>query len=109
MLGDFEKTMIEQIRDALKEAISQFPLDECMKSVASNADILKMRAQMEKLRCGLTPGEPLYEFCAVIIAYCDEHMTMTRLLEGPIRGMNGAQKKLLRQIDDILEEDKENG
>lgn len=104
MLGDFEKTMIEQTRDALKEAISHFPLDECLKSVASNGDILKMRAEMEKLRGGLTPGEPLYEFCAVIIAYYDEHMAMTRLIEGSIRGMNGAQKKLLREIDDILGE-----
>ena len=107
MLGEFEKTMIEQTRDALKEAISHFPLNECLKSVASNADILKMRAQMEKLRGGLTPHEPLYEFCAVVIAYCNEQMAMTRLLEGSIRGMNGAQKKLLREIDDILEEDKE--
>lgn len=96
--------MIEQTRDALKEAISNFPLDACLKSVASNADILKMRAQMEKLRGGLTPGEPLYEFCGVVIDYCNEQMTMTRLLEGAIRGMNGAQKKLLRKIDDILEE-----
>jgi hypothetical protein len=107
MLGDFEKTMIEQTRDALKEAISHFPLNECLKSVASNADILKMRVQMEQLRRGLTPGESLYEFCAVVIAYCNEQMAMTRLLEGSIRGMNGAQKKLLREIDDILEENKE--
>ena len=104
MLGEIEKTVIEQTRDALKEAISRFPLNERLKSVASNADILKMRAEMEKLRGGLTPGEPLYEFCAVIIAYCNEQMTMTRLLEGSIRGMVGAQKKLLRQIDGILEE-----
>lgn len=104
MLGDVEKTMIEQTRDALKEAISNFPLNECLKSVVSNADILKMRAQIEQLRCGLTSGEPLYEFCGVVINYCDEQMAMTRLLEGSIRGMNGAQKKLLRQIDDILEE-----
>lgn len=104
MLGEVEKTMIEQTRDALKEAISNFPLNECLKSVVSNADILKMRAQMEQLRGGLTSGEPLYEFCVAAIAYCDEQMAMTRLLEGSIRGMNGAQKKLLRQIDDILEE-----
>ena len=109
MLGEFEKTMIVQTRDALKEAISRFPLNECLKSVASNDDVLKMRAEMEKLRGGLTPGEPLYEFCTVVIDYCNEHMTMTRLLEGSIRGMVGAQKKLLREIDDILEEDKENG
>ena len=109
MLGEFEKTMIEQTRDALKEAISRFPLNACLKSVVSNADILKMRAEMEKLRGGLTPGEPLYEFCAVVIAYCNEQMAMTRLLEGSIRGMNGAQKKLLREINDILEENKENG
>lgn len=107
MLGEIEKTMIEQARNALMEAISHFPLNECLKSVASNADILKMRVQMEQLRGGLTPGEPFYEFCTVVIDYCDEHMTMTRLLEGSIRGMVGAQKKLLRQIDDILEEDKE--
>lgn len=107
MLGEVEKTMIEQTRDALKEAISKFPLNECLKSVVSNADILKMRAQMEQLRGGLTPGEPLYEFCNAAIAYCDEQMTMTRLLEGSIRGMNGAQKKLLRQIDGILEENEE--
>lgn len=107
MLGEVEKTMIEQTRDALKEAISKFPLDVCLKSVVSNADILKMRAQMEQLRCGLISGEPLYEFCVAAIAYCDEQMAMTRLLEGSIRGMNGAQKKLLRQIDDILEENKE--
>ena len=107
MLGDVEKTIIEQTRDALKEAISNFPLDACLKSVVSNADILKMRAQMEQLRCGLTPGEPLYEFCVAAIAYCNEQMAMTRLLEGSIRGMNGAQKKLLREIDDILEENKE--
>ena len=109
MLGEVEKTMIEQTRDALKEAISHFPLNECLKSVVSNADILKMRAEMEKLRGGLTPGEPLYKFCVAAIAYYDEHMAMTRLLEGSIRGMVGAQKKLLRQIDDILEENKENG
>ena len=109
MLGEVEKTMIEQTRDALKEAISHFPLNECLKSVVSNADILKMRAEMEKLRGGLTPGEPLYEFCVVVIDYCNEQMAMTRLLEGSIRGMVGAQKKLLRQIDDILEENKENG
>lgn len=107
MLGDVEKTMIVQTRDALKEAISKFPLNECLKSVASNADILKMRAQMEQLCRGLTPGEPLYEFCAVVIDYCNEQMAMTRLLEGSIRGMNGAQKKLLRQIDGILEENEE--
>lgn len=107
MLGDVEKTMIEQTRDALKEAISRFPLNECLKSVTSNADILKMKSQMEQLRCGLTPGEPLYEFCVAAIAYCNEQMAMTRLLEGSIRGMNGAQKKLLREIDDILDEDKE--
>lgn len=107
MLGEVEKTMIEQARDALKEAISNFPLNECLKSVVSNADILKMRAEMERLRGGLTPHEPLFEFCGVVIAYCNEHMAMTRLLEGSIRGMNGAQKKLLREIDDILEEDKE--
>lgn len=104
MLGEIEKTMIEQTRDALKEAISHFPLNVCLKSVVSNADILKMRAQMEQLRCGLTPHEPLYEFCTVVIDYCNEHMAMTRLLEGSIRGMVGAQKKLLREIDDILEE-----
>lgn len=109
MLGEVEKTMIEQTRDALKEAISHFPLDECMKSVTKNDDILKMRAEMERLRGGLTPGEPLFEFCGVVIAYCDEQMTMARLLEGSIRGMLGAQKKLLGEIDDILEEDKENG
>lgn len=107
MLGEFEKTMIEQTRDALKEAISRFPLDACLKSVTKNDDILKMKTQMEQLRGGLTPGEPLFEFCNAAIAYCDEHMTMTRLLEGSIRGMEGAQKKLLREIDDILEEDKE--
>lgn len=105
MLGETEKTMIEQTRDSLKEAISKFPLNECLKSVASNSDILKMRAEMEKLQGGLTPGEPLFEFCAVIIAYCNEQMTMARLLEGSIRGMLGAQKKLLGEIDDILEED----
>ena len=104
MLGELEKTMIVQTRDALKEAISKFSLNECMKSVASNGDILKMRAEMEKLRGGLTPGEPLYEFCNAAIAYCDEQMAMTRLLEGSIRGMEGAQKKFLRQIDDILGE-----
>lgn len=104
MLGDFEKTLIEQTRDALKEAISRFPLDACLKSVVSNADILKMKSQMEKLRGGLTPGEPLFEFCGVVIAYCNEQMAMTRLLEGSIRGMSGAQKKLLREIDGILEE-----
>lgn len=104
MLGEVEKTMIEQTRDALKEAISHFPLNECLKSVVSNDAVMKMRGQMEQLRGGLTPGEPLYEFCAVIIAYCNEQMTMTRLLEGSIRGMLGAQKKLLRQIDGILEE-----
>lgn len=108
MLGEVEKTMIEQTRDALKEAISRFPLNECLKSVASNADILKMRVQMEQLRGGLTPHEPLFEFCTAIIAYCNEQMAMTRLLEGSIRGMAGAQKKLLREIDDILGEDKEN-
>lgn len=108
MLGDFEKTIIEQTRDALKAAISCFPLDECLKSVVSNTDILKMKVQMEKLRGGLTPGEPLFEFCDATIAYCDEQMTMTRLLEGSIRGMVGAQKKLLGEIDDILEENKEN-
>ena len=107
MLGDVEKTMIEQIRDALKGAISRFPLDACLKSVVSNADILKMRAEMERLRGGLTPGEPLFEFCNATIAYCNEQMAMTRLFEGAIRGMNGAQKKLLRQIDDILEENTE--
>ena len=107
MLGEVEKTMIEQARDALMEAISNFPLNECLKSVASNADILKMRAEMERLRGGLTPGEPLYKFCVAAIAYYDEHIAMTRLIEGSIRGMNGAQKKLLREIDDILEEDKE--
>lgn len=107
MLGDVEKTMIEQTRNALKEAISHFPLNECLKSVVSNADILKMKSQMERLRCGLTPGEPLYEFCTAAIAYCGEQMAMTRLLEGSIRGMNGAQKKFLREIDDILEENKE--
>ena len=107
MLGELEKTMIEQTRDALKEAISHFPLNECLKSVVSNADILKMRAQMEKWRGGLTPGEPLYEFCAVVIDYCNEQMAMTRLLEGSIRGMLGAQRKLLGEIDDILEENKE--
>ena len=109
MLGDFEKTMIVQTRDALKEAISKFSLDECMKSVVSNDAVLRMRVQMEQLRGGLTPGEPLFEFCNAAIAYCDEQMTMTRLLEGSIRGMEGAQKKLLGQIDDILEENKENG
>lgn len=108
MLGEVEKTMIEQARGALMEAISNFPLNECLKSVASNADILKMRAEMERLRGGLTPGEPLYEFCTVVIDYCNEHMTMTRLLEGSIRGMVGAQKKLLGEIDSILEENKEN-
>ena len=107
MLGETEKIMIEQTRDALKEAISNFPLDACLKSVVSNADILKMRAQMEKLRGGLTPHEPLYEFCVAAIAYCDEQMAMKRLLEGSIRGMSGAQRKLLREIDDILEENKE--
>lgn len=107
MLGEVEKTMIEQTRDALREAISKFPLNECLKSVVSNEDILKMRVQMERLRCGLTPHEPLFEFCGVVIAYCDEHMAMTRLLEGSIRGMNGAQKKLLREIDDILGENEE--
>lgn len=109
MLGEVEKTMIEQTRDALKEAFSRFPLDACLKSVASNADILKMRAEMERLRGGLTPHEPLFEFCTAAIAYCDEQMAMTRLLEGSIRGMNGAQKKFLREIDDILGENKENG
>ena len=104
MLGYFDKTLIEQTRDALKDTISRFSLNECLKSVASNDDILKMRAQMEKLRGGLTPHEPFYEFCTVVIAYCDEQMAMTRLIEGSIRGMVGAQKKLLREIDDILEE-----
>lgn len=107
MLGDVEKAMIEQTRDALKEAISHSPLDACLKLVVSNADILKMRAQMEQLRGGLTSGEPLFEFCVAAIAYCDEQMAMTRLFEGAIRGMNGAQKKLLRQINDILVENKE--
>ena len=107
MLGDFEKTLIEQTRDALKEAISRFPLNECLKSVVSNTDILKMRAQMEQLRGGLTPGEPLFEFCDATIAYCNEQMTMTRLLEGSIRGMLGAQKKFLGEIDGILKENKE--
>lgn len=107
MLGEIEKTMIEQTRDALNEAILSFPLNECLKSIVSNAEILKMRAQMEILRGGLTPHEPLFEFCDAAIAYCDEQMAMTKLLEGSIRGMNGAQKKLLRQIDDILEENEE--
>ena len=107
MLGELEKTMIEQTRDALKEAISKFSLDECLKSVVSNDAVMKMRGQMEQLRGGLTPGEPLYEFCAVIIAYCNEQMTMTRLLEGSIRGMLGAQKKLLGEIDGILGENEE--
>lgn len=62
MLGETEKTMIEQTRDALKEAISRFPLNECLKSVASNAEILKMKSQMERLRDGLTPHEPLFDF-----------------------------------------------
>lgn len=107
MLGELEKTMIEQTRDALKEAISSFPLNECMKSALKNDDIMKMKGQMERLRGGLTPGEPLFNFCNAAIAYCDEQMTMTRLLEGSIRGMEGAQKKLLRQINDILEENGE--
>lgn len=107
MLGEIEKTIIEQTRDTLKEAISRFPLNECLKSVVSNAEILKLRAQMEQLRGGLTPREPLYEFCTVVIDYCNEQMAMTRLLEGSIRGMNGAQKKLLRQINDILGENGE--
>lgn len=93
MLGEVEKTMIEQTRDNLKEAISRFPLAECLKEVASIDDMVKMRAQMEKLRGGLTPGEPLYEFCNAVIAYCNEQMAMTRLL--------------VRQIDGILEENKE--
>ncbi len=103
MLGDFEKTMIEQTRDALKEAISRFSLNECLKSVASNAEMLKMKSQMERLRGGLTPHEPLFDFCDAAIAYCDEQMAMTRLLEGSIRGMAGAQRKFLGEIDDILE------
>lgn len=103
MLGETEKTMIEQTRDALKEAISRFPLNECLKSVASNAEILKMKSQMEQLRGGLTPHEPLFDFCDAAIAYCDEQMAMTRLLEGSIRGMAGAQRKFLGEIDDILE------
>lgn len=107
MLGELEKTMIEQTRDALKEAISQFPLDELLKSVVSNDAVMRMRGQMEQLRGGLTPHEPLFNFCNAAIAYCDEHMTMTRLLEGSIRGMEGAQKKFLRQINDILEENGE--
>lgn len=107
MLGYFDKALIEQTRDALKDTISRSPLTDCLKLVSSNDDILKMRAQMEKLRGGLTPGEPFYEFCTVVIAYCDEQMAMTRLIEGSIRGMAGAQKKLLREIDGILEENKE--
>lgn len=107
MLGETEKTMIEQTRDALKEAISRFPLNELLKPVASNADILKMKSQMERLRGGLTPKEPLYEFCVAAIAYCDEQMAMTRVLEGSIRGMSGAQRKFLREIDDILGENEE--
>lgn len=107
MLGELEKTMIEQTRDALKEAISQFPLNECLKSALKNDDIMKMRAQMERLRGGLTPHEPLYEFCTAAIAYCGEQMAMTRLLEGSIRGMTGAQRKFLREIDDILGENEE--
>ena len=107
MLGELEKTMIEQTRDALKEAISQFPLDELLKSVVPNDAVMKMRGQMEQLRGGLTPVEPLFNFRNAAISYCDEQMTMTRLLEGSIRGMEGAQKKLLRQINDILEENGE--
>ena len=103
MLGEAERHMMEEVRQGLEQSIASFPLEQLQESIAGNVDLMHMKGQLEQLIGGLTPGDPFYEFCVASVAFCDEHMAMTRLLEGSIRGMKGAQKKFLQKTNDILE------
>lgn len=104
MLGEAERHMMEEVRQGLERSIADFPLEQLQESIRGNVDLMSMKENLGRLIEGLTPGEPFYEFCVASIAFCDEHMTMMRLLEGSIRGMKGAQEKFLRTTNDILEE-----
>jgi hypothetical protein len=103
MLGEAERRMMEEVRQGLERSIADFPLEGLQESIRGNADLMRMKGQLERLIGGLTPHEPFYEFCVAAIAFCNEHMTMMRLLEGSIRGMKGAQKRFLQKTNDILE------
>lgn len=103
MLGEAERHVMEEVRQGLERSIADFPLEQLQESIRGNVDLMGMKKNLERLIGGLTPHEPFYEFCVALIAFCDEHMAMMRLLEGSIRGMKGAQEKFLRTTNDILE------
>ncbi len=103
MLGEVERRIIEDVKRGLENSIRTFPLEQLKESIQSSTDIAGLKENLERLIGGLTPHEPFYDFCVAAIAFCDEHMTMMRLLEGSIKGMKGAQEKFLRTTNDILE------
>jgi hypothetical protein len=103
MLGEAERHMMEEVRQGLEQSIASFPLEQLQESIRGTVDLMRMKGNLEQIIGGLTPGEPFYEFCVAAIAFCDEHTAMSRLLEGSIRGMKGAQKRFLQKTNDILE------
>jgi hypothetical protein len=103
MLGEAERHMMEEVRQGLEQSIASFPLEQLQETIQGTVDLMRMKGNLEQIIGGLTPGEPFYEFCVAAIAFCDEHMAMSRLLEGSIRGMKGAQKRFLQKTNDILE------
>ena len=59
---------------------------------------------MRRLRDGLIPGEPFYEFADAAVGYFGEAVAMMRLIEGSTRALVKANERFDSRLSDILKE-----
>ena len=104
MLSLEEKKMIEEAKSAVHESIKNFSSDSMRDFTDGIYQFTNILEQMQRLREGLTPGEPFYEFADAAVGYFGEAVAMMRLIEGSTKALLKANERFDRRLSDILKE-----
>lgn len=108
MLRPEEKKMIEEVKSGVRGCIEKFltpATSDAMRDFSNGIyQFTNCLEEMQRLRAGLTPGEPFYEFADAAVGYFGEAVAMMRLIEGSTRALMKANERFDGRLSDILKE-----